>query len=191
MLWIGIIAITFATVSVAELGDKSQLITISLASKYSNRKKVFLGLVAGTATVTIISVTIGSLVFQFIPMTIVKMLASLIFIIFGILILTQKNKENDKSDSKYKGAFSSSFILSIIAEFGDKTQLTIIALTARYSSPILVFFGAILGLSVITAVGVVLGTKLSKLFNSQKIELITGMVFLAIGIIFFFEAILF
>lgn len=191
MLRLGIIAITFATVFVAELGDKSQLITISLASKYSDRKKVFLGLVAGTATVTLVSVFLGSIVFNFIPTFYVKLIASIIFIIFGVYILLNNNEENLELGSKYEGAFSTPFILSIIAEFGDKTQLAIIALTARYGSPSLVFLGAILGLSLITAIGVILGCKLSNLFSDEKIDLGTSVLFIIIGIVFLFEALFF
>ncbi len=191
MQWIIVFAVTFSTVFIAELGDKSQLITISLASKYDRKKIVFLGLLLGTSTVTILSVALGSLVFGFVDVFIVKIIASFIFVFFGIFTLFKSKKKESSFDKKTEGAFMSPFVLSILAEFGDKTQLAIIALTARYSSPLPVFFGAVAGLGVITAMGVLLGSVVGKFFENEKIDILTGIIFITIGVLFMVEAVFF
>ncbi len=188
MLWFGIILITFMTVFVAELGDKSQLITISLASRYDEKKIVFLGLLLGTALVTVLSVALGTLVFRFVPMRTVKISAALIFIVFGVLTFRKRKKDVEEVKKKKGGAMSTAILLSIFAEFGDKTQLAIIALTAHYGSPVFVFIGAIAGLGTITAIGVLLGSKIGDLFERDKIDLITGGLFIVIGMVFLIEA---
>ncbi|MBS3780988.1 MAG: TMEM165/GDT1 family protein [Candidatus Thermoplasmatota archaeon] len=190
MIWLFIIAITFSSVFVAELGDKSQLITISLASKYENRS-VFLGVFSGIAVITILAVAVGAIVFQLIPLIYVKMIASILFIFFGINTLFFQDEEKIELAERRGGVFTSSFLLSIFAEMGDKTQLLIVALVARYSSPLFVLIGALIGMGTIIAIGVLLGSKIGEFIESKKIDMIAGSIFLILGVIFLLEVLFF
>ncbi len=190
MLWLFIIAITFSSVFVAEIGDKSQLITISLASKYEN-KTVFLGIFSGIVLVTLLAVAFGTIIFQYIPLTYVKIVASIIFLSFGIYTLFNHKKEKINIEKERKSVFASSFLFSIFAELGDKTQLVVIALTARYSSPFLVLVGSLAGMGAIISIGVLLGSKTGDFFKRKKIDLIAGGLFIIIGGVFFLEAFFF
>jgi len=190
MLWLLIIAITFSTVFVAEMGDKSQLITISLASKYEN-KTVFLGIFSGIVVITILAVALGSIVFQFISISYLKIVASIIFISFGIYILFSQEKAKVEIEEKKENVLASSFLFSIFAELGDKTQLVVIALTARYSSPFLVLVGALAGMGATIGIGVLLGSKIGEFLKSEKIDFIAGGLFIIIGVVFLLESPLF
>lgn len=190
MFWLFVIAITFSSVFVAEMGDKSQLITISLASKYEN-KSVFIGIFSGIIIITLLAIVLGTIVFKFIPPTYVKIVASSVFIFFGIYTLFFQKKEKVKIEEKKENVIASSFLFSIISELGDKTQLVVIALTARYSSPLLVMVGALAGMGTIIGIGVLLGSKIGDFLKSEKIDLVTGSLFLIIGVAFLFEALFF
>ncbi|MEF8835266.1 MAG: TMEM165/GDT1 family protein [Candidatus Thermoplasmatota archaeon] len=190
MLWLLIVGITFSSVFIAEMGDKSQLITISLASKYDNQS-VFLGIFSGIIVITLLAVGLGTIVFQFIPLTYVKIGASIIFLAFGIYTLFSREKEEIRIQGKKENVVISSFLFSVFAELGDKTQLMVIALTARYSSPILVLLGALAGMGTIIGIGVFLGSKLGEFFKSEKIDLIAGSLFIIIGIAFLLETLFF
>lgn len=189
MLWLFVIGITFSTVFIAEFGDKSQLMTISLASRYDN-KAVFAGIFAGIAIVTILAVALGTILFQFVPVTYVKIFASMIFIFFGIYTIFYENGEKVNIEKNNGRVVWSSFVFSIFAEFGDKTQLAVIALTARYASPFSVLIGALIGMGSIIAISVVLGSKIGELLESKKIDLIAGSLFIILGCIFLLEALL-
>jgi len=190
MLWLLVIGITFLTVFIAEFGDKSQLITISLASRYDNRA-VFAGIFAGIALVTALAVAFGTILFQFIPIIYVKMIASLIFISFGIYTLFYENNMEIDIEKKNGRVVWSSFIFSIFAELGDKTQFVIIALTARYALPLSVLIGALIGMGTIIAISVILGSKLGDLLESKKLDLVAGLLFVALGSIFLLEVLFF
>lgn len=189
MNWFFITALTFGTVALAELGDKTQLMTITLASRYKNRP-VFWGMFLGMGVITLLGVIIGTVFYQLIPVYYVKILAASIFILFGIYSLYNQEKEVDK-DIDEKKVFSTSFFLALIAELGDKTQLVVIALTARYQAPMNVLIGALGGLALVIGVSVFMGNKISEIVEKDKIDLISAGLFIFLGIIFLLEVFLF
>jgi putative Ca2+/H+ antiporter (TMEM165/GDT1 family) len=193
MTWYIPIVFAFVAVFLAEIGDKTQLITISFASKYP-QIPVFFGIFLGISMITVLGVLVGTILFEFIPIFYVKILSGAIFIIFGIWTLKEAKEEGDEeieTEITTKGVFSTSFILISIAEFGDKTQFMVIALTAQYGAPISVLMGAILAFALIIGIGVFVGKKLSERISIRWIELGSGFLFIIIGIIFILEPIIF
>ncbi|MEF8873155.1 MAG: TMEM165/GDT1 family protein [Candidatus Thermoplasmatota archaeon] len=194
-MWYLIIAIVFSSVAIAELGDKSQIMTISLASKYEGRS-VFLGIIAGLGVITIIGVTLGTIIFRFVPLFYVKLFAAATFILFGVYTFLssqyfEEEKESRKEDEKIRRGktVSSSFFLSFISELGDKTQFVVVAFAARYAAPFSVFLGAVLAFAAVTGLSVILGAKLGESIKSKKIDFITSAVFVILGITFLVEAV--
>jgi putative Ca2+/H+ antiporter (TMEM165/GDT1 family) len=200
MSWYIPLAVAFVTIFLAELGDKTQLITISFASKYP-RMPVFFGVFLAISAITIIGVVVGTVLVSIIPIQLVKVLSGAIFIIFGIWTLISKEEELEEGEDEIKSGgnhepkkgkvFSTAFIMTALAEFGDKTQLAAIALTAQYGEPFLVYLGAILAFAVIVGIGVVLGKKISEKVESEWIEKGSGILFIALGLIFIVEALFF
>lgn len=188
MTWLVIIVIAFALMVFAELGDKTQLMTISLASSYK-RTPVFWGVFLGMSAVTILGVAVGTILYSFIPVTLVKIIAANIFILFGLYILLSKENEK-KPVLKDRHVFRNSFALSAVAELGDKTQFAVIGLTARYAAPIPVLVGSLLGLALIIGVGVLFGHMISTYISGEKIKIGTALLFIGIGALFFAEVLL-
>jgi putative Ca2+/H+ antiporter (TMEM165/GDT1 family) len=192
MSWYIPLAAAFVIIFLAELGDKTQLVTISFASKYP-QIPVFWGVFLGMSMVTVLGVVVGTIIFQYVPIFYVKVISGAIFIIFGIWTLKEAREGEEEEDVKEignKSVFSTTFILISIAEFGDKTQFMVIALTAQYGAPILVFIGAILAFALIVGIGVFVGKKLSERISTKWIELGSGILFIIIGIIFLIEPLL-
>lgn len=189
MNWLIIIGLTFGTVALAEFGDKTQIMTISLATRYKN-KPVFWGMFLGMGIITVLGVAIGTLFYQFIPIFYVKIVAASIFILFGIYSLFNKEKEKD-TDINEKKIFSTSFLLALLAELGDKTQLVVIALTARYQAPTMVLLGALGGLALVIGISVFMGEKISQIVEKDKIDLLSSLLFVLLGIAFLIDALVF
>jgi len=137
---------TFGLVALAEMGDKTQLIIIALSARYS-RTHVFAGLMAAFIVLTALAVGLGEVVVAFIGPEIIGIVAGLLFILFGVITILMDD-DGDNGDVKNPGArsaFMTVFSLIALAELGDKTELAVIALSAQYHVPIMVFLGCSAG----------------------------------------------
>lgn len=197
MSWYVPFIMTFTMIFLAELGDKTQLITISLSSKHP-RLPVFLGVFLGMSLVSVMGLLVGAALMEFVPITHVKVISGAIFILFGVwTLLGEEGDEEGEDEHKEEGnkenrsVFTLSFIMISIAEFGDKTQLAVIALTAQYGAPLMVYLGAVSAFALIVGIGVVLGKKISERVSSEWIEIGAGIVFMVMGVLFILEALFF
>jgi putative Ca2+/H+ antiporter (TMEM165/GDT1 family) len=179
--------LAFGFVILFELGDKTQLMTISFASRYS-KKIVFLGSWLGLGLVTVIGVVIGILIGAAFDDFWIKIIASVIFIAFGVWTIINRKEEEDKKDIPDKKVFSQTFLFLVLAELGDKTMVMVILLTANYQAPLSVLLGALLGFAVIVAIGVLIGKEIGKRVDQKWIVLVSGALFIIIGVIVALEA---
>ncbi|MCL7415723.1 MAG: TMEM165/GDT1 family protein [ANME-2 cluster archaeon] len=175
---------TFGLIALAEMGDKTQLIAIALSTRYS-RIHVFAGLIAAFVVLTALAVGVGEVVFAFIGPHIIGIVAGLLFILFGLItILMDDDDDGDIKNSGGRSAFMTAFSLIALAELGDKTEIAVIALSAQYHAPILVFLGAVLGLGLVSALGVAIGGKLQTIVPMEKLRIGSGILFLVFGVLF-------
>lgn len=174
---------TFALIAMAELGDKTQLTVIALSAKY-DRTKVFSGVVLAFALVTGLGVLLGKGLLEIIPDGMIKIVAGLMFVVFGIWMLLSKEDCEEEENPRVINPFISTFSMIALAEMGDKTQLSAITLSARYDSPYLVFSGAVLALVLISLLGIFAGKKLCEMVPLSKIKLGASAMFIIFGIMF-------
>lgn len=174
---------TFSLIALAEFGDKTQLAVIALSARY-DRVKVFLGVILAFALVTGLGVLVGNVLFIFIPQNVIKILAGLLFLAFGVLTLLSKESCETDGASPLSNPLLSTFSMIALAEMGDKTQLSAITLVAKYDSPYLVFAGALLALALISLLGILAGKKLCEIVPLSKIRLGAGAMFILFGLSF-------
>jgi putative Ca2+/H+ antiporter (TMEM165/GDT1 family) len=82
--------VTFVTLFVAELGDKTQLAVISLTSKTAEPIKVFIGAACALVLVTLLGVLLGEVLVRFVPVAVIKKIAAAAFVVIGILMFFGK-----------------------------------------------------------------------------------------------------
>lgn len=181
----------FVLISLTELGDKTMIAVITLSSKYPKRT-VFLGSFLGLAAVTAIGVLIGEVLFQFVPSWIVGLAAGVVFILFGVLTLVRKedDEEEEVRERGRWGAFATAFGFVALMELGDKTQLSVITLSAESGAALLVFVGAALGFLWLTVLEVILGKAIGEKVPKDYIRKGSGIVFIVFGIIFLIQQLL-
>jgi len=174
---------TFSLIALAEFGDKTQLTVIALSARY-DRKKVFSGVILAFIVVTGLGVLVGEGLLRLVPENFIKIIAGLMFIVFGVLMLRSNEDCEEETNSQVLNPFISTFSMIAIAEMGDKTQLSAITLSAKYNSPYLVFTGAVLALAAISLIGILAGKKLCEIVPMSKIKLGAGALFIMFGILF-------
>jgi putative Ca2+/H+ antiporter (TMEM165/GDT1 family) len=174
---------TFALIALAELGDKTQLTVIALSARY-DRTKVFSGVVLAFVLVTGLGVLVGEGLLRLIPEDMIKIIAGIMFVVFGIWMLLSKENCEDGENPRILNPVISTFSMIALAEMGDKTQLSAITLSAKYDSPYLVFLGAVLALASISLLGIFAGKKLCEIAPLSKIKPGASVMFILFGIMF-------
>lgn len=179
----------FIFVLLAEMGDKTQLLAIALASKF-NWKTVMLGIAAATALNHLLAVLVGSWLTSIIPLSWISIAASVSFIIFGLWTL-RGDKLDEKSEEKenLQRPFRTVAVTFFLAEMGDKTQLATVALAAQFQSIIPVWLGTFSGMIIADGAGVLLGSVMGKKLPEKAIQWFAAIVFIASGIWGLYESV--
>lgn len=135
-----------ASVAIAEIGDKTQLLTLFLITRYGKPWPIIAGVLLATLVNHGLSAWLGSWVAGFIPANWLPFIVAFSFIAVGLwLLVPDKDDEEDSRFSQY-GAFMASLVLFFLAEIGDKTQIATVILAAKYSATVQVVIGTTLGM---------------------------------------------
>jgi len=181
--------LTFFIVGLAELGDKTQILTLALAAKYPMEKVIY-GIFSATAALMFIAVLFGGMIHKIIPMIFISIFAGAFFIIYGLIMISPIKKEEEGTRGKEKiikskDPFWIVFGSFFLAEIGDKTQLATFALTAKYSSPVQVWIGATLGMVMVNLFGILIGNVLRNYLPERMVNYLSGGIFILFGALTF------
>ncbi|MBD2449856.1 TMEM165/GDT1 family protein [Nostoc sp. FACHB-152] len=189
-------------ITVSELGDKTFFIAVILAMHHS-RRLVFTGVIAALAAMTILSVVFGQAA-SLLPKVYIHYAEIALFIAFGIKLLYDASKMPastcnkdvvEEAQAAVKQAdlqlpkrktpwaiITEAFLLTFMAEWGDRTQIATIALAAG-NNPIGVTTGAILGHGICAAIAVIGGKLIAGRISERQLTLIGGCLFLVFGVV--------
>ena len=180
------ILIPLIIVGLAELGDKTQLSTLLLASKTEKHLHLFLGTILAFLIVDGIAILAGEWITHLVPLNLIKILSGTIFIIFGFIFLIFRNKgEETKSKYYFKNPFYSGFILIFVSEWGDKTQIATGLFATKYSG-LMVLTGVVIALSLLSIIAIYSGKFISDKVDRETLAKIAGISFILMGVAFFF-----
>jgi putative Ca2+/H+ antiporter (TMEM165/GDT1 family) len=180
---------SFILVTLAEMADKTQLLTLSLSCRYPARK-VLIGVAIAIAILNLVAVVVGAVAGRFIPLTAVRVGAGVLFIGFGLWNLLSREKPTGegeecevKSTRHVIPAVAGAFL---IAEIGDKTQLAVLSLGARFEGSLLsslgVWLGATIGMIIANALAVVIGHTAGRRVPEKLMKRISGALFIGFGV---------
>jgi Ca2+/H+ antiporter, TMEM165/GDT1 family len=181
-----VFAASLVFVVLAEMGDKTQLLAMSFATRF-NPYKVLLAVFIATIANHTLAVVAGQFLTTIVPIDIISLATSLSFIGFGLwTIKGDQLKGEDKKVSRF-GAVTTVAIAFFIAEFGDKTQLATISLAAEYQNPVSVLIGTTLGMLVADGIGIIVGVVLCKRIPQRKIKWFSALIFVLFGLVGIYE----
>lgn len=173
-------ATTLGLIALAELGDKSQMVCMTLAARH-RPWPVLVGAVVAFALLNALAVLFGASVAAWLPDWLVAGAVAVLFAFFGIKSLM--NEEDDGELPAWQrghGIFLSTLLLIFMAEFGDKTQLAVAGLSGTHP-PLPVWLGATLALVGTTALGVWTGCKVLVKLPMGLVHKLSGLLFLALA----------
>ncbi|MER7111517.1 TMEM165/GDT1 family protein [Streptomyces sp. NPDC000229] len=191
MLSLTIMAITFGVVFLAELPDKTALAGLVLGTRY-RASYVFAGVAAAFAVHVVLAVAAGS-VLTLLPQRLVQALVGVLFLAGAAVLLLKKGDEGEENikapaDQSFWKVSGAGFMLILVAEFGDLTQIMTANLAARYDNPLSVGLGAVLALWAVAGIGILGGRTLMKYVPLRLITRVAACLMLALAGLSLYEA---
>lgn len=166
----------------AEMGDKTQLVALSLATRF-NIRVVLAGILGATLLVHVLSVALGGVMCRLLPGDWIVFVAGLSFIGFGFWTL--RGDTLDEDEGKRHRSLTSPFLLVFVtfflAELGDKTMLTTCVLAAKHP-PVPVWLGSSLGMVLADGIAIVIGCVLGKQLPEKPVKYAAATIFFVFGL---------
>lgn len=186
--FLSVTGISFMLVFLAEFGDKSQLVCMTLATKH-RPWPVLLGAMLAFSLLNLLAVLFGAVVAAWIPTFWLAIGVAALFAFFGVqsLLFTEEDEEDDKMLKSSHGVFITALMMIFMAEFGDKTQLAVAGL-ASTSYLLWVWLGSTLALLITTSAGIVAGQQLMKHLSLTLLHRCSGVLFLGMASTVLYQA---
>ncbi|MFH9858015.1 TMEM165/GDT1 family protein [Streptomyces sp. NPDC017202] len=190
MISLTVTALVFGVVFLAELPDKTALAGLVLGTRY-RASYVFAGVAAAFVLHVTLAVAAGS-VLTLLPQQILHVLTGVLFLGGAAVLLRNKHEDDEEIRKPENQSFwkvsGAGFMLILVAEFGDLTQIMTANLAARYDDPLSVGLGAVLALWSVAGLGIVGGKALMKRVPLKLITRIAAALMLGLGVWSLWEA---
>ncbi len=174
-----------ALVALAEIGDKTQLLSFVLATRLRKPWAIIAGIFVATVLNHALAGSVGVWVAEFIPAAWLPWIVGVVFVVFGLWTLKPDTLDDDEAPSEVHpaGAFVTTTIAFFIAEMGDKTQLATFALASRFDALAWVVLGTTIGMMIANVPAVLLGEGLARRLPLKLIRWIAAGVFVLTGVV--------
>jgi putative Ca2+/H+ antiporter (TMEM165/GDT1 family) len=191
VLSLTVIAVVFGVIFLAELPDKTALASLVLGTRY-RASYVFCGVAAAFVVHVALAIAAGSLL-TLLPHRLLQAIVGVLFLGGAVMLLRTHDEEEEKvrdpADQTFWKVAGAGFMLILVAEFGDLTQIMTANLAARYDDPVSVAIGAVLGLWAVAAIGVFGGRMLMKKVPLQLITRVAAGAMVVLAGVSLYEAI--
>ncbi len=182
--------LSFAVIFVAELGDKSQLMAMTFATRY-RFWTVIAAITAATAVVHLVSVAVGSLLGLALPTRPINIVAGIAFVAFGLWTLRGDELSDDEESRAERSKAPAFFAVAgafFLAELGDKTMLATITL-ATQEGWFGVWIGSTIGMVAADALAIGVGALLGRHLPERVVKIGAAILFFAFGAWLLYEGI--
>lgn len=181
----GAFLVSTLVVTLAEIGDKTQLLALLLIARYRQPWPIIAGIFVATLANHAGAAWLGSFAAQWLASNWLAWILGISFILMGLWILVPDKLDNEDTNQKVfqKGAFLATCILFFLAEMGDKTQVATVFLGANFNSLFAVIMGTTLGMLLANVPVILLGQFSLQRIPVRTINLVTAVLFILLGIL--------
>jgi putative Ca2+/H+ antiporter (TMEM165/GDT1 family) len=178
--WLSAGATPYTLVLLAEMGDKSQLVCMTLAAR-RRPGPVLAGAVLAFLGLNTLAVMFGAALTLWIPEMVIALAVAVLFAFFGFRFLSmQEGQEEAVAETRTHGIVITAFLMIFMAEMGDKTQIAVAGMASTLPA-LAVWTGATLALLTTTALGVTLGQRLLTRIPLHRLHQASGVFFLVLA----------
>jgi putative Ca2+/H+ antiporter (TMEM165/GDT1 family) len=171
-------------VALAEMGDKTQLLSLVLAARFRKPWPIVLGILVATLANHGLAGAVGSWVTTFMGPDVLRWVLGASFIAMAAWMLIPDKLDDEEGDSAPRmGVFVTTVVVFFLAEMGDKTQIASVMLAAQYNAWFAVVAGTTLGMMLANAPVVWFGDAITKRVPLRLVHLISAGIFAVLGVI--------
>lgn len=174
--------VSSVTVALAEIGDKTQLLSLFLATRFRNKWAIIAGILVATLLNHSASAWLGTSLADYLQSRIGQGLIAISFIALGCWLLVPDKDDSEESSLQKYGAFVAATVLFFLAEIGDKTQVATVLLGAQFDSIVWVTLGTTLGMLAANVPVVFAGDYLMRRLPLNGARWTAAAVFIGVGV---------
>ena len=171
-------------VALAEMGDKTQLLSLVLAARFRKPWPIVLGILVATLANHGLAGALGSWVTTMMGPDVLRWVLGASFIAMAVWMLIPDKLDDEEGDSAPRmGVFLTTVVVFFLAEMGDKTQIATVMLAAQYNAWFAVVAGTTLGMMLANAPVVWFGDAITKRVPLRMVHIISAGIFAVLGVI--------
>ncbi len=174
--------ISTGIVALAEMGDKTQLLSLVLAARFRKPWPIVLGILVATLANHALAGAVGSWVTTLLGPTVLRWVLGLSFIAMAVWMLVPDKLDDEEGDAAPRmGVFMTTVVAFFLAEMGDKTQIATVMLAAQYNAWAWVVAGTTLGMMLANAPVVWLGDAITRRVPIRLVHIVSAVIFAVLG----------
>jgi putative Ca2+/H+ antiporter (TMEM165/GDT1 family) len=174
--------ISTGVVALAEMGDKTQLLALLLATRFRKPVPIVLGILVATAANHAFAGAVGAWITTLVGPDVLRWVLGLSFVAMGVWALRPDEPPGDDARAPRFGVFATTVVAFFLVEMGDKTQLATVALAARFDALAAVVAGTTLGMMIANVPAVLLGDAVTRRLPLKVIRAAAAALFVALGL---------
>ena len=175
--------VSTGVVALAEIGDKTQLLSLVLAARYRRPLPIVLGVLVATLANHGAAGGVGTLLADWLNPRVMNwvIVASFALMAGWILVPDKLDEDEIALPKKVMGVFGTTVFAFFLAEMGDKTQIVTVALAAQYQDLLAVVAGTTLGMMLANVPVIYLGSRFANRLNPTAVHIVAAVVFVVLG----------
>jgi putative Ca2+/H+ antiporter (TMEM165/GDT1 family) len=175
--------VSTGVVALAEMGDKTQLLSLVLAARFRKPWPIVLGIFVSTIVNHAIAGAAGAWVTTVLGPDVLRWMLALSFVAMAAwMLIPDKLGDDEEPKAARFGVFGTTVIAFFLAEMGDKTQVATVMLAARYAQLAAVVAGTTLGMMLANVPVVFLGERVTRAVPLKAVHIVSALIFAALGL---------
>ena len=176
-------------VALAEMGDKTQLLSLVLAARFRRPWPILWGILIATLANHALAGAVGASVTAWLgPQWLRWILAGSFIAMAAWMLVPDKLDDDDTPDAPRHSVLVTTVIAFFLAEMGDKTQVATVMLAAQYQTWFAVVAGTTLGMMLANAPVVWFGERVMRRVPVRAVHIVSALIFLGLGLAILFGA---
>ena len=180
--------VAIVTIAIAEIGDRTQLLSLALAAHYRRPWPIIAGILCATIANHAVAGILGAWFGRLLTPTVLDFTVGLSMVAMALWVLRADTLRGGNPEVTNKGAFLATLVAFFIAEIGDKTQIATVALAAAYPNLVAVVAGTTAGMLIANIPAVFVGDALSGKLPIRAMNYVASVIFAVLGVIFMARA---